>query len=304
VDAQDTFDGMPTRLFSCTPTKLVTWSDCPRRFRFTYLDRKSKGAPWAHNSVGASVHNALRDWYVAEPQARTLDFAVERVEKGWINEGFRDGVQSREWRAKAADMTVDYLREQDVQAEPAGVERTVSTATHGMALSGRVDRIDLRESADGGDELVIVDYKTGRRALDDNDARTSLALAIYVVAAAKTLRRRARRVELHHLPTKSVAAFEHSPQTLERHLGRAQEIADEAAAATEIWKTRLSALASDAADGDASAISAIDEVFPANPGTMCSWCDYRRWCPSGQDASEDLQTWDGLARDAEQDVQG
>jgi len=304
VDAQDTFDGMPTRLFSCTPTKLVTWSDCPRRFRFTYLDRKSKGAPWAHNSVGASVHNALRDWYVAEPQARTLDFAVERVEKGWINEGFRDGVQSREWRAKAADMTVDYLREQDVQAEPAGVERTVSTATHGMALSGRVDRIDLRESADGGDELVIVDYKTGRRALDDNDARTSLALAIYVVAAAKTLRRRARRVELHHLPTKSVAAFEHSPQTLERHLGRAQEIADEAAAATEIWKTRLSALASDAADGDASAISAIDEVFPANPGTMCSWCDYRRWCPSGQDASEDLQPWDGLARDAEQDVQG
>ena len=304
MDAQDTFDGMPTRLFSCTPTKLVTWSDCPRRFRFTYLDRKSKGAPWAHNSVGASVHNALRDWYVAEPQARTLDFAVERVEKGWINEGFRDGVQSREWRAKAADMTVDYLREQDVQAEPAGVERTVSTATHGMALSGRVDRIDLRESADGGDELVIVDYKTGRRALDDNDARTSLALAIYVVAAAKTLRRRARRVELHHLPTKSVAAFEHSPQTLERHLGRAQEIADEAAAATEIWKTRLSALASDAADGDASAISAIDEVFPANTGTMCSWCDYRRWCPSGQDASEELQPWDGLARDAEQDVQG
>ena len=304
MDAQDTFDGMPTRLFSCTPTKLVTWSDCPRRFRFTYLDRKAKGAPWAHNSVGASVHNALRDWFVADPQTRTLDYAVERVEQGWINEGFRDGVQSREWRARAADMTVDYLREQDVQAEPAGVERTVSTATHGMALSGRVDRIDLRDSADGGDELVIVDYKTGRRALDDNDARTSLALAIYVVAAAKTLRRRSRRVELHHLPTKSVSAFEHSPQTLERHLGRAQEIADEAATATEIWKTRLNGLAEDAADGDASAIAAIDEVFPANPGTMCSWCDYRRWCPSGQDASEELQPWDGLARDSVQDDQG
>ncbi len=304
MDAQDTFDGMPTRLFSCTPTKLVTWSDCPRRFRFTYLDRKAKGAPWAHNSVGASVHNALRDWFVADPQTRTLDYAVERVEQGWINEGFRDGVQSREWRARAADMTVDYLREQDVQAEPAGVERTVSTATHGMALSGRVDRIDLRDSADGGDELVIVDYKTGRRSLDDNDARTSLALAIYVVAAAKTLRRRSRRVELHHLPTKSVSAFEHSPQTLERHLGRAQEIADEAATATEIWKTRLNGLAEDAADGDASAIAAIDEVFPANPGMMCSWCDYRRWCPSGQDASEELQPWDGLARDSVQDDQG
>jgi len=298
VDAQDTFDGMPTRLFTCTPTKLVTWSDCPRRYRFTYLDRKAKGAPWAHNSVGSSVHNALRDWFIAEPEARTLDYAVERIEKGWINEGFRDGEQSREWRARAADMTVDYLREQDVQAEPAGVERTVSTATHGMALSGRVDRIDLRDSPDGGEELVIVDYKTGRRILDDNDARTSLALAIYVVAASKTLRRRSRRVELHHLPSKSVAAFEHSPQTLERHLGRAEEIANEAATATETWKGRLSGLAEDAADGDAAAIAAIDEVFPANPGTMCSWCDFRRWCPSGQDASTELQPWDGLARDS------
>jgi len=304
VDAQDTLDGMPTRLFTCTPTKLVTWSDCPRRYRFTYLDRKPKGAPWAHNSVGVSIHNALRDWFVAEPERRTLDYAVERVEGGWVKEGFRDAAQSQEWRSRAADMTVDYLRGQDIHDEPIGVERTVSTATHGMALSGRVDRIDLRDSDDGGEELVIVDYKTGRRPLDDNDARTSLALAIYVVAAAKTLRRRARRVELHHLPTKSVAAFEHSPESLERHLRRAQDISLEAARATDEWKGRLSATAESAADGDVDAITAIDAVFPANPGTMCSWCDYRRWCPSGQDASEELQPWDGLARDVEQDVQG
>lgn len=301
MDAQDTLDGMPTRLFSCTPTKLVTWSDCPRRYRFTYLERKPKGAPWAHNSVGLSIHNALRDWFVAEPASRTLDYGVERVEAGWIGEGFRDGVQSREWRSRATDMTVDYLRAQDVQADPIGVERTVSAATHGMALSGRVDRIDLRDSDDGGEEIVIVDYKTGRRALDDNDARTSLALAIYVVAGAKTLRRRSRRAELHHLPTQTVAAFEHSTESLERHLVRAQQISQEAARATETWKARLSAKAEDAADGDADAIAAIDEVFPANPGTMCAWCDFRRWCPSGQDASEELQPWDGLAREANQD---
>ena len=57
----------------------------------------------------------------------------------------------------------------------------------------------------------------------------------------------------------------------------------------------------DAADGDADAIAAIDEVFPANPGMMCAWCDFRRWCPSGQDASEVLQPWDGLARTANEE---
>jgi len=291
---QDTFDGMPTRLFSCTPTKLVTWSDCPRRFRFTYLDRKSKSGPWAHNSVGLSVHNALRDWFVAESARRTLDYGVERVEAGWINEGFRDPAQSREWQLRAIDMTVEYLRRQDSNNDPIGVERTVATTTHGMALSGRVDRIDLRESADGGEELVIVDYKTGRRPLDDDDARTSLALAIYVVAAAKTLRRRCRRVELHHLPTTSIASFEHSSGSLERHLSRAGEIAIEAARATEQWKVRLGSLSEDAADGDAQANEAIDAVFPARPSTMCSWCDFRRWCPTGQDASRELKPWDGL----------
>ncbi len=55
------FEGMPRRLYPCTPTRLTTWLDCPRRYRMTYLDRPPppKGAPWAHNSVGASVHNAL-----------------------------------------------------------------------------------------------------------------------------------------------------------------------------------------------------------------------------------------------------
>ena len=52
---------MPRRLYACTPTRLSTWLDCPRRYRMTYLDRPPppKGAPWAHNSLGASVHNAL-----------------------------------------------------------------------------------------------------------------------------------------------------------------------------------------------------------------------------------------------------
>ena len=59
------FEGMPRRLYACTPTRLSTWLDCPRRYRMTYLDRPppGKGPPWAHNSLGASVHNALAGWW-------------------------------------------------------------------------------------------------------------------------------------------------------------------------------------------------------------------------------------------------
>ena len=95
--------------------------------------------------------------------------------------------------------------------------------TDRLAVSGRIDRLDRR-----GDELVVVDYKTGRHILSTDDARGSLALAIYAMAAARTMRRPCRRVELHHLPTGEVVVWEHSDETLERHLGRAHEIAAEA----------------------------------------------------------------------------
>ena len=51
---------MPERLFVCTPSKLGAYADCPRRYRYSYVDRPAppKGPPWAHNSLGASVHTA------------------------------------------------------------------------------------------------------------------------------------------------------------------------------------------------------------------------------------------------------
>jgi putative RecB family exonuclease len=53
------------RLFSCTPSRLTAWVDCPRRYRMTYVDkpRPKGGPPWAHNSLGASVHSALAGWW-------------------------------------------------------------------------------------------------------------------------------------------------------------------------------------------------------------------------------------------------
>ncbi len=298
MTGQDTLDGMPRKLWTATPTKLDTWLACPRRFRFSYLDRRQKGPPWAHNSVGSSVHNALRDWWLLPVEGRTPVAASDLVERNWLIDGFRDDRQADEWRGRAAAMTAEYAATLDPQDEPAGVERTVSTVTHGMALSGRVDRIDRRRSDDGGEELVIVDYKTGRRPLDDNDARSSLALAVYVIAARRTLRLRSRRVELHHLPTGTVAAHEHTEESLERHLGRAEAIAQEASLAQERWTASLAGRADDAAAGDADAIEAIDAVLPANPGPGCSWCDYRRWCPEGRESSSQISTWSGLAESA------
>jgi RecB family exonuclease len=140
-----------------------------------------------------------------------------------------------------------------------------------------VDRIDRR-----GDELVIVDYKTGRAGLSPDDARGSRALALYAYAAERVFRRRCRTVELHHLPTGTVAAHEHTEESLGRHLRRSEATAADA-------RTAERAVA-EGADPD--------RAFPTAPGPICSWCDFRGSCPDGVRAPAKLP-WDGVLRNGD-----
>ncbi|XVQ84797.1 RecB family exonuclease [Microbispora siamensis] len=297
-------DGMPRRLYTCTPSRLNTWLDCRRRYRFTYLDRPApqKGPPWAHNSVGASVHNALAAWWREPYDRRTPVMAAVLLTNGWIREGFRDEEQSATWRDRAREMVSSYVATLDPGDEPVGVERTVATRTSVIAVSGRVDRLDRR-----GDELVVVDYKTGRRPPTSDDARSSIALAVYAIASSRMMRRACHRVELHHLPTGTVAEWEHTDESLARHLRRAEDIATEAAdadGAYREWAGRAKgAVPAPRREEGAGALPVpeitvppeIDRLFPPEPGPICSWCDFRRHCPEGRAASPDRLPWDGLA---------
>jgi RecB family exonuclease len=283
------FEGMPRRLYACTPTRLSAWLDCPRRYRMSYLDRPtpSKGAPWAHNSVGASIHNALAGWWRLPLAQRTVAAAGALAGRCWIDEGFADQAQSARYRALATAMVEGYVSGLDPADEPVGVERTVATRTDKIAVSGRIDRLDARVTAPADDraELVVVDYKTGRHLLTVDDARSSMALALYALAAARALRRPCYRVELHHLPTGEVLAWSHTDQSLARHLSRAEDIAEECASADERMRAGLPA-------------DRYDEVFPPRPGPSCGWCDYLRHCREGAAAAVTRRPWDGLGGQA------
>ena len=267
---------MPRRLFKITPSRLSSWLDCPRRYRMNYLDRPSlpRGGAWAHSTLGAVVHNALRALFDQPADGRTPERAARLVDRSWSGEGFRDEAQQLRYRERARGWVADYVAELDPADEPVGVERWVSVPTASIIAEGRVDRIDQR-----GDEVVIVDYKTGRYPPTAADARSSPALALYALAARRTLRRACRRVELHHLPSGEVVAWEHSEPSLRRHLDRVEEAARDAALATETLK----------AGGDAEAL------FPPQTSGRCSYCDFRRHCPEGQEAAPSVESWALLA---------
>lgn len=167
------FDGMPRRLLQAAPSRLMTYFDCPRRYRFAYLDKSApaKGPPWAHNSLGAAVHTALANWWKRPLEQRTVDGAAELLDRAWLLDGFRDNAQRDAARDRARVMVTRYVARLDPTNQSVGIERTVGIKTDSAALFGRVDRIDDRE----GVGLVVVDYKTGRHLLTVDDAHVPCA---------------------------------------------------------------------------------------------------------------------------------
>jgi RecB family exonuclease len=272
---QGTFTGMPTPLYPASPSRLLTWLDCPRRYRMQYLDRPRPVArsQRAHTSVGIATHNVLRDFWDLPEARRTPDGVAELVRLSWIDVGFRDPEQSAAWRVRVREAVVEYLRGIDRDQQPLGLERSVALRTDSIAVSGRVDRLDDRDG-----ELVVVDYKTGRQVFTEDDARTSLPLALYAAGAAHTLRRPCVRVELHHVPSRTVVSHEHTAESLARKLEEAESIA------ADLRRV----------DADFGERGVESTVFPPRPSPLCTWCDYRAHCPEGQQMGPEKSDWAGL----------
>ncbi|MBK1788936.1 RecB family exonuclease [Prauserella cavernicola] len=276
------FGVQPKRLTKVTPARLATFDDCPRRYRLNYLDRPTpqRTGAWAHSTLGAVVHNALRALFDLPVDRRTPERAAALVTDQWNDAGFLDAEQAGAYRDRAKRWVAEYVEHSDVTPDPVGLERWVSAPVSpgegppSLIVEGRADRIDERDG-----ELVIIDYKTGRRTPDEHEARGSQALALYAVAAARTLRRPCHRVELHHVPTGTVAAAEHTDESLRRQLSRADETATELQTATDTLE----------AGGNA------DELFPARTSRRCSWCDFRPSCAEGQQAAPAARSWELLA---------
>jgi putative RecB family exonuclease len=275
---QRRLSGMPAPLYSASPSKLLAWLDCPRRYRMQYLDRPRPAIrqPRAHTSVGVATHSALRDFWDLAPVERTPAAVGRLVGRSWSDVGFRDPDQSAHWRARTTRRVTEYLRGIDRDRQPLGVERTVSLHTQTLAVTGRLDRLDDRDG-----ELVVVDYKTGRARLTDDDARTSLPLALYAVAVAGMFGRPCERVELHHLPTGEVLAHEHTPQTLQRKVAEAESIA------LDLRK----------ADADYAEQGVGSPLFEPRVSPICMWCDFRAHCPAGQLVGPEKSDWAGLETD-------
>lgn len=265
-----------------SPSKAAAWVDCPRRFFYTYLERRRSTRSWAHFSFGLSIHNALREWFDLGPDERTAEVVSDVMSRVWIDAGFKDAEQSLRWRTKAVEMVTAYVESLDPAFEPFSSERTLAFKADGFIVEGRIDRIDANCGL-----YSIVDYKTGKSIPDTDDVRGSQALAMYALMVQRALRKECFDVSLHHLPSGQVVSWTHNHQSLQRHLDRVSQIASDIVRAQDTWE------GVDSADAELR-----DELFPARPSALCGYCDHWDVCEVGQGFMERKQPWEGLAEEA------
>lgn len=257
------------RLYPVSASKINAWLDCPRKFWFQYVQRAPVTSTWAHLSMGNSIHDVLRDWWDEPITRRSRSRMAEMTAERWRSIGFRDDVHSSQWRDAATSMTWHYVQQQAPDFVPVSCERNLGARTDGQSLTGRIDRLD---SVDGSDELVVVDYKTGKRVPGEDEVRGSMALAIYALCVQQSLKRPCTQVELHHVPSGAIVSWRHQPEALARHIARVEAIS------TEMEQAQAGTV----------------EDFPANPTSLCGWCDFRDRCPQGQQAAAPQLPWAGL----------
>ena len=170
----------PPKKPALSPTRILTYLECPMKYRYIYVDRI--GRYYLHAlpqfSLGSSLHRALQDFH-AEGTALTREQLVERLQQSWIPAGFADQTEEEAFRRAAQEMVEAYhsVGQERVESgiEILFLEKILRTDMGRFLLMGRVDRVDRHP--DGS--LEIIDYKSGRMAVAPEDVAEDLAMGIY-----------------------------------------------------------------------------------------------------------------------------
>jgi len=168
----------------------------------------------------------------------------------------------------------------DDEASPADPVE-VETPAGPVRLRGRIDRVDLLR-ADISDELLVVDYKTGRLPVGaDFDSGRSLQSPLYAAAAEKILGRSCAGGAFHRIGPSSAKSQQYFAAVKRRGAKLVED---------NTYQQRREAAMSKAGDFITTMRGGAFDVAPC--GKCPSYCPYRQIC-GHSDARRRLKSADG-----------
>lgn len=166
---------------SLSPSKITTYLACPVKYRWTYVDARGRFYLRAKSvySFGTTLHRVLERFHDSnDAGVTTTEQAVAALEEGWIEAGYSSHQEMQEALGEGKAIVEAYMEEvrlAPTTAKTLYVEKALTLDMGAWNLIGRVDRVDEHE--DG--TLEVVDYKTGRNEVTEDDVRHDLSMACY-----------------------------------------------------------------------------------------------------------------------------
>ena len=253
-------DGRPSPPQRLSPSGAATFEQCPRRWRFRYVDRLPD-PPGSDALVGTFAHRVLEELMQQHPARRTTDDARRIARALWPEMADGDDYRDLElddqqaldfrWQAWQAIEGLWFLEDPacvDVRA----TEQQVSVTLDGVPFRGVVDRVECEP-----DGIVVSDYKSGRAPSARYAPSRLQQVLLYAAAIAEDTGEAPVRAQLLYLGQRIVATA---------------VTGDEISGAVGQLRSTWDAIA-DACSGD---------EFSARPGPLCDYCPYAERCPEGQ----------------------
>ena len=243
-------------------SRLSTYESCPRQYRYRYLDELPIDGAGAEQHVGSVVHAVLERVYggVLAGGAPTLEEARRWFAEEWDRVPAtslriaRPGFTAEDYRGLGLTCLESYMRRHApfADGDTIAVEQQVDIDLgEGDLLVGYIDRV-VRQ---GPGVYEIHDYKTSGSWPRPRDLDADRQLTLYELGLRRAYPDAREVLQVwHYLALK---------QRFERRRTGADRDRVRDACRRLIARVRA------------------ERTWPARPGILCHWCDYRPVCPEG-----------------------
>jgi putative RecB family exonuclease len=246
----------PQDTLELSPFRIQIYKQCPRKYKWIYIDRiwDEYKKPRPYLDFGNSLHLTLRDYYrIGGPQRHDLEKLLSIYEGRWVSKGYESPAQEEEYRQVGQQALILYFKaHRDKPIRIVFAERTLRTKLPTVGLFGKIDRLDLTED----ESFEVVDYKTGKSRIGEDEAEDALALPIYdILVKANYGDDRVVKVTRYMLRENKAESRIEPPERLEQVRMEVSRIAETITGDTD---------------------------FAATPNRFCRWCDFLEICEPGQ----------------------
>lgn len=177
-------------------SSISQYLECPLKYKFIYIDRFLK-AKKPSLSFGDSLHQALHYFYDTKiPQPPSLEELLRFYQDIWVKDGYGSEDEEKQYFEYGKHILSEfYNRHIKGFHIPFAVEDIFNTEMDGIAVTGKIDRIE--KLPDG--RIEIIDYKSNKKPFTLDKLKRESQLSMYQIGAKKKYGLKVEKLTFYHL---------------------------------------------------------------------------------------------------------